>query len=102
MEWRRFLTAIGIPGALAVASGQAAETLAILTLCESGDHVVLIAAVEDGAVETYPPNGEVVTVLALDNSFIDEIVEVAARTRRSRPEARQRRMARTYGIPSFR
>ena len=33
-------TAIGIPGALATSSGQAAETLAILNLAESGDHVV--------------------------------------------------------------
>ncbi len=33
-------TAIGIPGALALASGQAAETLAFMTLCEAGDHVV--------------------------------------------------------------
>lgn len=33
-------TAVGIPGALAVSSGQAAETLAILTLAQAGDHVV--------------------------------------------------------------
>ena len=41
-------TAIGIPGALAVASGQAAETLALLTLCESGDHVVASASLYGG------------------------------------------------------
>ena len=33
-------TAVGLPGALALASGQAAETLGILNLAESGDHVV--------------------------------------------------------------
>ncbi|MFM8268097.1 MAG: bifunctional o-acetylhomoserine/o-acetylserine sulfhydrylase [Ilumatobacteraceae bacterium] len=33
-------TAIGLPGALAVSSGQAAETLAVLTLAEAGDHLV--------------------------------------------------------------
>ena len=33
-------TALGIPGALVVASGQAAETLAILNLAEAGDHIV--------------------------------------------------------------
>ncbi len=33
-------TAVGIPGALVVASGQAAATLALLNLAESGDHVV--------------------------------------------------------------
>jgi len=33
-------TAVGIPGALAVASGQAAETIALLNLAEVGDHIV--------------------------------------------------------------
>ena len=37
-------TAVGLPGALAVASGQAAETLAILNLAEAGSHVVASAA----------------------------------------------------------
>ena len=41
-------TAVGIPGALAVSSGQAAETLAILTICESGDHIVASAALYGG------------------------------------------------------
>ncbi|MBJ7487675.1 MAG: bifunctional o-acetylhomoserine/o-acetylserine sulfhydrylase [Ilumatobacteraceae bacterium] len=33
-------TAVGLPGALVVASGQSAETLAILTLAEAGSHLV--------------------------------------------------------------
>ena len=33
-------TAVGIPGALCVASGQAAETLALMNLAEAGDHIV--------------------------------------------------------------
>ena len=33
-------TAVGLPGALAVASGQAAELLGILTILETGDHLV--------------------------------------------------------------
>ena len=33
-------TAIGLPGTLVVSSGQSAATLAILTLAESGDHIV--------------------------------------------------------------
>ena len=41
-------TAVGIPGALLVASGQAAEMLAILNLAESGDHVVASAALYGG------------------------------------------------------
>jgi O-acetylhomoserine (thiol)-lyase len=34
------MTAVGLPGTLAVSSGQSAETLAILTLAEAGDHIV--------------------------------------------------------------
>ena len=34
------MTAVGLPGALVVASGQSAETLAILTLVEAGGHIV--------------------------------------------------------------
>ena len=41
-------TAIGIPGTLAVASGQAAETLAILTLAEAGDHLVSSSSLYGG------------------------------------------------------
>ena len=35
-------TAVGLPGALAVASGQAAELLGILTILETGDHFCLL------------------------------------------------------------
>src|SRR3978361_836866 len=37
-------TALGIPGALAVASGQSATTLGILNVAEAGDHVVAASA----------------------------------------------------------
>ena len=60
-------TAIGIPGALAVASGQSAETLAILTLCEAGDHVVASASLYGGTYNllhyTLPKMGIEVTLL---------------------------------------
>jgi O-acetylhomoserine (thiol)-lyase len=60
-------TAIGIPGALAVASGQAAETLTFLTLCESGDHVVASASLYGGTYNllhyTLPKMGIEVTLL---------------------------------------
>lgn len=35
---------------------------------------------EDQSAETVPPNGEVLNVRSLDNSFIDEVVEVEAGT----------------------
>jgi O-acetylhomoserine (thiol)-lyase len=61
------MTAIGIPGALAVASGQAAETLTFFTLCESGDHIVASASLYGGTYNllhyTLPKMGIEVTFL---------------------------------------
>lgn len=54
---------------------------------ESGDAATDDTATEDSvdadggaAVETYPPNGETVEVLALDNSFREETIEIEAGT----------------------
>ena len=41
-------TAVGLPGALLVASGQSAETMAILNLAEAGSHIVSSAALNGG------------------------------------------------------
>jgi len=46
-------TAVGIPGALAVASGQAAETLAILTILEAGDHMVAGSSLYGGTFNLF-------------------------------------------------
>jgi O-acetylhomoserine (thiol)-lyase len=62
-------TAIGIPGALVVASGQAAETLAILTLCESGDHIVASASLYGG---TYNLLHYTLPKMGISVSFIDD------------------------------
>ena len=43
------ITAIGLPGTLAVSSGQAATTLAIMTVAESGDHVVASPSLYGGS-----------------------------------------------------
>ncbi len=69
------ITAIGLPGTLAVSSGQAAETLAILTLCESGDHVVASASLYGGTYNllhyTLPKMGITVT-------FVDDPDDLGA------------------------
>ena len=62
-------TAVGIPGALAVSSGQAAETLAILTLCESGDHIVASAALYGG---TYNLLHYTLPKMGITVSFVDD------------------------------
>ena len=43
------ITAIGLPGALAVASGQAASTLSLMNLAEAGDHVVASPSLYGGS-----------------------------------------------------
>jgi O-acetylhomoserine (thiol)-lyase len=62
-------TAIGLPGTLAVASGQAAETLAILNLAESGDHVVASAALYGG---TYNLLHYTLPKMGIETTFIDD------------------------------
>jgi O-acetylhomoserine (thiol)-lyase len=61
-------TAIGIPGTLVVASGQAAETLAITTICEAGGHVVASPSLYGGTYNllhyTLPKMGIEVTFVA--------------------------------------
>ncbi|MCB0952086.1 MAG: PLP-dependent transferase, partial [Microthrixaceae bacterium] len=46
-------TAVGIPGALLVASGQAAETIAIMNLAEAGSHIVSSAALYGGTYNLF-------------------------------------------------
>jgi len=46
-------TAVGLPGALAVASGQAAETIALLNLAEQGSHIVSSAALYGGTYNLF-------------------------------------------------
>jgi O-acetylhomoserine (thiol)-lyase len=46
-------TAVGLPGALAVSSGQSAELLAILTLAEVGSHIVASPSVYGGTYNLF-------------------------------------------------
>jgi len=62
-------TAVGIPGALAVGSGQAAETLAILNLAEHGSHLVSSAALYGG---TYNLLHYTLPKMGIETTFIDD------------------------------
>ncbi len=62
-------TAVGIPGALAVASGQAAETMAIMNLAEAGSHVVASAALYGG---TYNLLHYTLPKFGIDVTFLDD------------------------------
>ena len=62
-------TAVGIPGALVLSSGQAAETLAILNLAEAGDHIVSSASLYGG---TYNLFHYTLPKLGIEVTFVDD------------------------------
>ncbi len=62
-------TAVGIPGALAVASGQAATTLAITTIAEAGDHIVTSPSLYGG---TYNLFRHTLPKLGIAVTFVDD------------------------------
>lgn len=63
-------TAAGVPGALAVASGQAAETLTILNIAEAGGHIVAGAALYGG---TYNLLHYTLPKYGIETTFIDDM-----------------------------
>ena len=62
-------TAVGLPGALAVSSGQAAELLAILTLAEAGSHIVSSPSLYGG---TYNLFHYTLPKLGINVSFVND------------------------------
>jgi O-acetylhomoserine (thiol)-lyase len=62
-------TAAGVPGALLVSSGQAAETLAILNVAEAGSHLVASAALYGG---TYNLLHYTLPKLGIETTFVDD------------------------------
>ena len=63
------MTAIGLPGTLVVSSGQSAETLAILTLAEVGDHIVASPSLYGG---TYNLFHYTLPKLGIEVTFVDD------------------------------
>ena len=63
-------TAAGVPGALATASGQSAETLAILNIAEAGDHLVAGAALYGG---TYNLLHYTLPKYGIETTFVDDM-----------------------------
>lgn len=62
-------TAVGLPGALAVSSGQAAQALAILTILEAGDHIVSGASLYGG---TYNQFHYTLPKLGIEVTFVED------------------------------
>jgi O-acetylhomoserine (thiol)-lyase len=88
-------TAIGIPGALAVSSGQAAETLAIMNLAESGSHIVSSSALYGG---TYNLFHYTLPKWGIDVTFIDDPDDLDAWKAAVRPNTKAF-FAETIGNP---
>jgi O-acetylhomoserine (thiol)-lyase len=88
-------TAIGIPGALAVSSGQAAETLAIMNLAEAGSHIVSSAALYGG---TYNLFHYTLPKWGIDVTFIDDPDDLDAWKTAVRPNTKAF-FAETIGNP---
>jgi O-acetylhomoserine (thiol)-lyase len=78
-------TAVGIPGALLVASGQAAETFAILNLAEAGSHIVSSAALYGG---TYNLLHYTLPRLGIETTFIDDPDDLDAWRAAARPNTK--------------
>lgn len=68
-------TAAGVPGALAVSSGQAAETIAILNIAEAGDHIVAASALYGG---TYNLLHYTLPKLGITTTFIENADDLDA------------------------
>ncbi|QRN79537.1 MAG: bifunctional o-acetylhomoserine/o-acetylserine sulfhydrylase [Nocardiopsis sp. BM-2018] len=78
-------TAIGIPGALATASGQSAETLAILTLAEAGSHIVSSSSLYGG---TYNLLHYTLPKMGIEVTFIDDPDDLDQWDKAVRPETK--------------
>jgi O-acetylhomoserine (thiol)-lyase len=78
-------TAIGIPGTLATASGQAAETLAILTIVENGGHIVSSTHLYGG---TYNLLHYTMPKMGIQVSFVEDIDNLDAWRAAVRPNTK--------------
>jgi O-acetylhomoserine (thiol)-lyase len=78
-------TAVGIPGALLVSSGQAAETIAILNLAETGSHIVSSAALYGG---TYNLFHYTLPKMGIEVSFVEDPDDLDAWASAVRPNTK--------------
>ena len=78
-------TAAGVPGALVVSSGQAAETMAILNLAETGSHIVSGAALYGG---TYNLLHYTLPKLGIETTFVEDVDDLDAWRAAVRPNTK--------------
>ncbi len=78
-------TAIGIPGALAVSSGQSATALAIFNIANAGDHVVASASLYGG---TYNLFHYTLPKMGIEVSMVEDPDDLGAWRSQARPTTR--------------
>jgi O-acetylhomoserine (thiol)-lyase len=78
-------TAAGVPGALVVASGQAAETISILNIAEAGSHLVSGAALYGG---TYNLLHYTLPKFGIETSFVEDVDDLDAWRAAVRPNTK--------------
>jgi O-acetylhomoserine (thiol)-lyase len=78
-------TAVGLPGALAVSSGQSAELLAILTLAEAGSHIVSSPSLYGG---TYNLFHYTLPKMGIEVSFVDDPDDLDQWRKAARPNTK--------------
>ena len=78
-------TAVGLPGALVLSSGQSASTFAILNLAEAGSHVVASAALYGG---TYNLFHYTLPKLGIEVSFVEDPDDLDAWAAAVRPNTK--------------
>jgi len=78
-------TAVGLPGALHVSSGQSASLMAIVNIAGAGDHIVASASMYGGTFNLFH---HTLRKLGIDFTFIDEPDDLDAWRDAARPETK--------------
>jgi len=78
-------TAAGVPGALVVSSGQAAEAMAIMNLAEAGSHIVAGAALYGG---TYNLLHYTLPKFGIETTFVEDVDDLDAWRKAVRPNTK--------------
>ena len=77
--------AVGLPGALALASGQAASTTAILNLAGAGDHIVSSAALYGGTYNLFKHS---LAKIGIEFTFVEDADDLDAWRAAARPNTK--------------
>lgn len=78
-------TAVGLPGALALASGQAASATAIMNLANAGDHIVAASSLYGGTYNLFKHS---MAKIGIDFTFVEDADDLDAWRAAARPNTK--------------